>query len=146
LARVGFCCKWIDGPEQINGFKPDDAARELNTRVTTVAWLNRQTRDVAEERLWDLMRHNIESIRKLVERVGTLDDDRRMVRLAVIYCLFILSLVGVISGSEAMYEHTLRKHSEKLAGWAAVLMFGCLFILASLLSWLAIRLVLWSVA
>ena len=81
MARVGFCCKWIDGPEQINGFKPDDAAKQLNTRVTTVAWLNRQTRDVAEERLWDLMRHNIESIRKLVERVGTLDDNRRMVRL-----------------------------------------------------------------
>jgi UV DNA damage repair endonuclease len=81
LARVGFCCKWIDGPEQINGFKPLDEAKQLNTRVTTVAWLNRQTRDVAEERLWELMKHNIESIRKLIEKVGTLDDNRRMVRL-----------------------------------------------------------------
>ena len=79
--RIGFCCKWIDNVEQIDGFKPDDAARELNTRVTTVAWLNRQTRDVAEQRLWDLMVHNINSIKKLVERVGTLDATRRMVRL-----------------------------------------------------------------
>ena len=79
--RVGFCCKWIDNETQINGFRPDDAAKELNTRVTTVAWLNRQDMDVAEERLWDLMVHNINSIYKLVDRVGDLDPQRRMVRL-----------------------------------------------------------------
>lgn len=79
--RVGFCCKWIDHAGQIDGFKPDDAARALNTRVTTVAWLNRQTREVAEQRLWDLMVHNIASIKRLVERVGALDGSRRMVRL-----------------------------------------------------------------
>lgn len=79
--KIGFCCKWIDSAEQIDGFGKDDAARALNTRVTTVAWLNRQHRDVAEQRLWDLMVHNIESIRRLVERVGGLDERRHMVRL-----------------------------------------------------------------
>jgi len=79
--RIGFCCKWIDTPDQIDGFGKDDPAKELNTRVTTVAWLNRQTQDVAEQRLWDLMVHNIESIRRLVERVGTLDEHKKMVRL-----------------------------------------------------------------
>lgn len=81
IKRVGFCCKWIDNESQIDGFRPDDAAKELNTRVTTVAWLNRQTRDVAEQRLWDLMVHNIQSIYLLVDRVGDLDERRRMVRL-----------------------------------------------------------------
>jgi UV DNA damage repair endonuclease len=81
LARVGFCCKWIDTPEQINGFKSDDPARVWNTRVTTVAWLNRQTQDVAEQRLWDLMVHNINSIKLLITKVGELDVSRRMVRL-----------------------------------------------------------------
>lgn len=79
--RVGFCCKWIDHAGQIDGFKPDDVARSWNTRVTTVAWLNRQTREVAEQRLWDLMKHNISSIHKLIEKVGDLDESRRMVRL-----------------------------------------------------------------
>jgi UV DNA damage endonuclease len=79
--RIGFACKWIDGPSQINGIKQKDAAKELNTGSTTVAWLNRQTRDVAEQKLWDLMVSNIESIRKLVERVGNLDEPLRMVRL-----------------------------------------------------------------
>jgi UV DNA damage repair endonuclease len=79
--KIGFCCKWIDSPDQINGFGKDDAARELNTRVTTVAWLNRQTQAEAEQRLWDLMVHNIASIEKLVTRVGGLDERFRMVRL-----------------------------------------------------------------
>jgi len=80
--RIGFCCKWIDKPEQVNGIKPTDAAKEYNTGGTTVAWLKRQTREVAEQKLWDLMVQNIESTRKLVERVGTLDDSLRMVRLS----------------------------------------------------------------
>jgi UV DNA damage repair endonuclease len=80
--RIGFACKWIDTPEQVLGIKSTDPAKELNTGTTTVAWLNRQTREVAEQRLWDLMVHNIQSIHKLVERVGTLDESLRMVRLS----------------------------------------------------------------
>jgi UV DNA damage endonuclease len=80
--RIGFACKWIDGPSQINGIKQTDTARQYNTGSTTVAWLGRQTREVAEQKLWDLMAGNIESIRKLVERVGTLDEHLRMVRIS----------------------------------------------------------------
>ena len=59
----------------------EDFQRPLNTRSTTVAWLNRQTREVAEQRLWDIMVHNIESYRKLIEYVGKLPNELRMVRL-----------------------------------------------------------------
>ena len=80
--RIGFACKWIDGPSQINGIKQKDNCKQYNTGSTTVAWLKRQTREVAEQKLWDLMVQNIESTRKLVEKVGTLDDNLRMVRLS----------------------------------------------------------------
>ena len=79
--RIGFACKWIDRPDQINGIKPVDDCKRLNTNGTTVAWLNRQTRTVAEQKLWDLMKSNIESIHQLVKRVGTLNEHLRMVRL-----------------------------------------------------------------
>ena len=82
IKRIGFACKWIDDPSQVDGIKSTDACKELNTGTTTVAWLNRQTREVAEQRLWDLMVQNISSIQKLVERVGTLDESLRMVRLS----------------------------------------------------------------
>ena len=81
LKRIGFACKWIDTPDQVNGIKPTDPAKIFNTGTTTVAWLDRQPREVAEQRLWDLVEGNIESIRKLVERVGNLDESLRMVRL-----------------------------------------------------------------
>jgi UV DNA damage repair endonuclease len=80
--RIGFACKWIDDPSQVDGIKPTDPAKIYNTGSTTVAWLNRQTRDVAEQKLWDLMVQNISSIERLVERVGQLNENLRMVRLS----------------------------------------------------------------
>ena len=74
IGRIGFACKYLDDNE-VN-------IPELNTRSTTVAWLNRQTREVAEQRLWDIMVHNIESSRRLVERVGEENIHLRMVRLS----------------------------------------------------------------
>jgi hypothetical protein len=65
MKRIGFACKWIDFPHQTDGVKVTDDCKQYNQNTTTVAWLNRQTRDVAEQKLWDLMVQNIESIRKL---------------------------------------------------------------------------------
>ena len=82
IKRIGFACKWIDGPSQIDGIKQKDNCKQYNTGSTTVAWLNRQTREVADQKLWDLMVGNIESTRKLVELVGQQHEDLRMVRLS----------------------------------------------------------------
>ena len=79
--KIGFACKWIDHAGQVDGIKPKDDAKQYNTGSTTVAWLNRQSKEVAEQKLYDLMVGNIESVRKLVEKVGTLDENLRMVRL-----------------------------------------------------------------
>ena len=81
IPRIGFCCKWIDTLDQCDGIKATDDARQYNTGSTTVAWLNRQTKEVAEQKLWDLMVGNIEAVRRLVEKVGDLDEHLRMVRL-----------------------------------------------------------------
>lgn len=80
--KIGFACKWIDTPDQINGVGAKDDAKKYNTGGTTVAWLNRQTKSVAEQKLWDLMVQNIESTRMLIERVGKQDEHLRMVRLS----------------------------------------------------------------
>ena len=80
--KIGFCCKWIDGPSQIDGIRQKDTAKQYNTGTTTVAWLKRQTTNVAEQRLWDLMAQNIEATRKLVEKVGEQHEHLRMVRIS----------------------------------------------------------------
>ena len=82
MGKIGFACKWIDNPSQVNGIKPTDDCKQYNTGTTTISWLNRQSKDVAVEKLWSLMKQNIESTRKLVERVGKLDGNLRMVRIS----------------------------------------------------------------
>jgi hypothetical protein len=82
MKRIGFACKWIDHAGQVDGIKPKDDAKKYNTGSTTVAWLNRQTRDVAEQKLWDIMEQNLASTKLLVERVGQLEKNLRMVRLS----------------------------------------------------------------
>jgi UV DNA damage endonuclease len=82
MGKIGFACKWIDHPSQCDGIKPTDDCKKYNTGSTTVAWLNRQSQNIAEEKLWSLMKQNINSIYLLVERVGALDENLRMVRLS----------------------------------------------------------------
>jgi UV DNA damage repair endonuclease len=79
--KIGFACKWIDGPSQINGIKQTDTAKQYNVNTTTATWLRRQTPSVQEVKMWDMAKHNIEATRKLVEKVGTLDEHLRMVRI-----------------------------------------------------------------
>ena len=81
IRRIGFACKYMH-PDQTQKKKLlEEIQRPLNTRSTTVQWLNRQTRDVAEQRLWDIMVHNIQSFYNLEEWVGGLPKELRMVRL-----------------------------------------------------------------
>ena len=81
VKRIGFCCKWIDNITQTEGIKSTDDCKKYNTGSTTVAWLNRQTKSVAEQKLWDLMVQNIDSVRKLVTKVGEQEGHLRMVRI-----------------------------------------------------------------
>ena len=79
--RIGFACKYMHPDQSQKKKLLEEIQRPLNTRSTTVQWLNRQTRDVAEERLWDIMVHNIASYKRLIEYVGSLPPELRMVRL-----------------------------------------------------------------
>ena len=79
--RIGFACKYMHPDQSRKKKLLEEIQRPLNTRSTTVQWLNRQTRDVAEERLWDIMVHNIASYKRLIEYVGSLPPELRMVRL-----------------------------------------------------------------
>jgi len=81
VKRIGFACKYMHPDQNQHKKILEELQRPLNTKATTVAWLNRQTREVAEERLWEIMLHNTESARRLVEYVGALPEDLRMVRL-----------------------------------------------------------------
>ena len=79
--RIGFACKYHHPDRSLSKKLLEQIERPLNERSTTITWLNRQTRDVAEQRLWEIMEHNIEGMCNLVKYVGSLPDDLRMVRI-----------------------------------------------------------------
>ena len=78
IKRIGFACKFseLDTKKGVIGIP------EYNTGTTTISWLNRQNKAVAEQRLWDLMVRNLDSVQKLVEKIGGLDESLRMVRIS----------------------------------------------------------------
>ena len=80
MGRVGFCCKWINDPSEVAGMKVSAVDRDLNGRSTTMRWL-REHKSEAEQRQWDIMNHNARAALLLVERVASLPEHRRMVRL-----------------------------------------------------------------
>ena len=80
IKRIGFCCKWLNDPSETRGMKINAKDRDLNGRATTMRWL-REHPEEAEQRQWDIMNHNATAARKMIERVGTLPLERRMVRL-----------------------------------------------------------------
>ena len=81
IKRIGFACKFMHSDQTLKKKLLEEIERPLLSRCTTVAWLNRQTKEDAEQRLWDLMVHNIKAFENLVEYVGGLPDELHMVRL-----------------------------------------------------------------
>ncbi len=81
LGKVGFACKYLHHDQTQKKKILEELQRPLTEKCTTVAWLNRQHKDVAEQRLWDIMVHNSQAVYNLIEYVGSLPEQQRMVRL-----------------------------------------------------------------
>ena len=81
LGKVGFACKYLHHDQTQKKKILEELQRPLTEKCTTVRWLNSQHRDVAEQRLWDIMVHNSQAVYNLIEYVGSLPERQRMVRL-----------------------------------------------------------------
>lgn len=76
--RIGFACKYsVSDPK-----KGVISVPELNTKTTTLSWLNTKTRSVAEDKLWELLKHNIEATYKVVKKIGDFNENLRMFRIS----------------------------------------------------------------
>ena len=81
VRRIGFACKYWHPDRSLKKKLLEEIERPLNERTTTITWLNKQTREVAEQRLWEIMEHNVQSYENLIKYVGGLPNELRMVRL-----------------------------------------------------------------
>ena len=81
IRRLGFCCQWFHHDQTLKKKQLEEYQRPFNTRSTTVRWLN-EHKDEAEDKLQFVFHHNLESIKKLITKVGALAPERRMCRLS----------------------------------------------------------------
>ena len=78
VKRIGFACKIQS--------EHDKADAKLNTKTTTLTWLNNQTRDKAVEKLWMVMEHNAQALKQQLNWVGKQPKGQRMFRLSSDLC------------------------------------------------------------
>jgi len=79
--RIGFCCQWFHHDQTLKKKQLEEIQRPFNTKATTVRWLN-EHKDEAEAKLDMVIQHNLQSIKNLITKVGTLPIERRMCRLS----------------------------------------------------------------
>ncbi|CAB4122688.1 Uve UV damage repair endonuclease [uncultured Caudovirales phage] len=78
IRRIGFACKLVEYNETTGIISPVDGC---NMKSTTVAWLNRQKRNEAEKKLWDIMIYNTASVENMLNYISKWPDNLRQVRL-----------------------------------------------------------------
>ena len=81
IKRIGFACKYMHHDQNLSKKLLEDIQRPFNEKATNITWLNNQKRDVAEQRLTDIVDHNTKSLEKLIRYVGSLPSELRMVRI-----------------------------------------------------------------
>jgi UV DNA damage endonuclease len=76
--RIGFCCKF----SELHPTRGVVTVPEFNCKTTTIAWLQRQTKQTAFDKLLDIAKHNITSIKNVVKHLSTLQPELRMFRIS----------------------------------------------------------------
>lgn len=81
IQRVGFACKYVHPDQSLPAKKLKAITQPLTERVTTNAWMLRQSEDDAYQRMWDIIQHNAQAVYNLIQYVSGLPAGQRMLRL-----------------------------------------------------------------
>jgi UV DNA damage repair endonuclease len=73
VQRVGFACKIQK--------QTDTPIKELATHSTTIRWLSSQPRAKSEQRMWELVQSNVETLYHQIEYIGSQQPQHRMFRI-----------------------------------------------------------------
>ena len=80
IQRVGFACKYMYHDQALKPKLLKEVERPLNYRGTTIKWL-REHQDEAQERVYELVAHNLNATERLIDYVSTLPLSQRMLRI-----------------------------------------------------------------
>ena len=80
IKRVGFACKFMHSDQSLKPKALKEIQGPLNYRGTTIKWL-RENQDLAQERVYDIVEHNLNATERLVDYVASLPLSQRMLRI-----------------------------------------------------------------
>lgn len=82
MYRIGFACKYMDPNQNQTKKLLEESQRPFNTKATTATWLDKQEQHVAEQRLRDIVTHNVNALERLVKKVASYPPNLRMLRMS----------------------------------------------------------------
>lgn len=80
--RIGFACKYMSHNRHLPKKLLEQEEKPYKEMATTRAWLQRQARSVAEQKLWDCLRTNARNTLNLVQYIGNQVPELRMLRIS----------------------------------------------------------------
>jgi UV damage endonuclease UvdE len=118
VRRIGFACKIQESQGKANS--------SLNTKTTTLTWLNKQTKHVALERLHNIAKHNIQILQRQMIWLAASPPHLRMFRLSSdllpaythedwTWAYFDQDMVNLLSTGFAKVGELARKHDIKIS-------------------------------
>ena len=78
--RVGFACKYMYEDQNLKPKQLKEVQQPLNFRGTTIRWL-RENQSLSQEKVYELIIHNLDATERLVDYVSSLPIQQRMLRL-----------------------------------------------------------------
>ncbi|MFK3972856.1 UV damage endonuclease UvsE [Pseudomonas sp. NPDC087358] len=82
LARIGFACQYRHHQRDLSLKELKALEGALNPRTTTLRWMDSVTAQVAGEKLRQVVEHNLQAQKRLLDYVAQLPLARRMLRLS----------------------------------------------------------------
>jgi len=80
IGKVGFACKFMHEDQNLKPKQLKEIQQPLNFRGTTIRWL-RENQSLSQEKVYELIKHNLDATDKLVDYVSSLPINQRMLRL-----------------------------------------------------------------
>ena len=80
IKRVGFACKFMHSDQTLKPKALKEIQGPLNYRGTTIKWL-RENQSEAQERVYDIVEHNLNATERLVDYISSLPLEQRMLRI-----------------------------------------------------------------
>ncbi len=80
IGKVGFACKFMHEDQNLKPKQLKEIQQPLNFRGTTIKWL-RENQSLSQEKVYELITHNLDATDRLVDYVSSLPISQRMLRL-----------------------------------------------------------------